>query len=156
MTTYVTIPDTAIDLNSPLTQPIVFALRDNLLATAEGSSGAPKILNAAFADGTIGHEKFQSDAVSTAITLIGAGGIGSYAFGYASTTDVAFGDIVSGITVTSAARAGDWGIAVSGGFSGTAAAGTWRCMGLYDASASVGTGQDPAFLDGATLWLRVA
>jgi len=85
-----------------------------------------------------------------------AGGVGSYAFGYDSTFDVAFGGAVSGIVVTSAARSGDWSSANSGGFTGTSVGGTWRCMGYYDASASVGALQNPAFLQGATLWLRIA
>jgi len=43
MTAYVPIPNGDIDQDSPVTQPLMTALRDNLLATAEGSPGAPKI-----------------------------------------------------------------------------------------------------------------
>ena len=42
MTTYTAIPTGDIDTDSPVTQPLMTALRDNPIATAEGSSGAPK------------------------------------------------------------------------------------------------------------------
>lgn len=47
MTTYTTIPDADIDQDSPVTQPLMTALRDNPIAIAEGASGAPKLQNAA-------------------------------------------------------------------------------------------------------------
>lgn len=43
MTTYTAIPNTSIDIDSPVTQPLLTALRDNPIAITEGSSGAPKI-----------------------------------------------------------------------------------------------------------------
>lgn len=43
MTTYTTIPDGDIDQDSPVTQPLMTALRDNPIAIAEGASGAPRI-----------------------------------------------------------------------------------------------------------------
>ena len=43
MTTYTTITNAEIDQDSPVTQPLMTALRDNPIAIAEGSSGAPKI-----------------------------------------------------------------------------------------------------------------
>jgi len=46
MTTYSTITDGQVDQDSPITQPLMTALRDNLLAVVEGSSGAPKIKEA--------------------------------------------------------------------------------------------------------------
>ena len=43
MTTYTTITNGEIDQDSPVTQPLMTALRDNPTAIAEGASGAPKI-----------------------------------------------------------------------------------------------------------------
>lgn len=43
MTTYTAIPNTSIDIDSPVTQPLMTALRDNPIAISEGSSGAPKV-----------------------------------------------------------------------------------------------------------------
>lgn len=43
MTSYVAIPNGDVDQDSPVTQPLMTALRDNPIAIAEGASGAPKI-----------------------------------------------------------------------------------------------------------------
>jgi len=43
MTTYTTIPDGDIDQDSPVTQPLMAALRDNLAAAFEAAEGAPKL-----------------------------------------------------------------------------------------------------------------
>lgn len=44
MTAFVAIPNGDIDQDSPVTQELLTALRDNLLAVAEGDATAPKIL----------------------------------------------------------------------------------------------------------------
>lgn len=43
MTTYSAIPDGDIDQDSPITQPLMTALRDNPIAVTEGATGAPRI-----------------------------------------------------------------------------------------------------------------
>jgi len=43
MTTYTAIANTDIDQDSPVTQPLMTAMRDNPIAMAEGASGAPKL-----------------------------------------------------------------------------------------------------------------
>ena len=43
MTTYTAITNGEIDQDSPVTQPLLTALRDNPIAIAEGASGAPKV-----------------------------------------------------------------------------------------------------------------
>ena len=43
MATFTTIPDTDLDANSPITENIMLALRDNALAIAEGDASAPSI-----------------------------------------------------------------------------------------------------------------
>lgn len=47
MTTYTTIADADIDQDSPVTQPLMTALRDNPIAIGEGAAGAPRIYGAA-------------------------------------------------------------------------------------------------------------
>lgn len=54
MTTYTTIPDADIDQDSPVTQPLMTALRDNPIAIAEGAAGAPRIATAALKAPTAG------------------------------------------------------------------------------------------------------
>ena len=48
MTTYRAISNTEVEVDAPLTQQLMQALKDNVAATAEGSSGAPRIQNAAY------------------------------------------------------------------------------------------------------------
>lgn len=43
MTTYTVISDAQIDQDSPITQPLMTALRDNPIAIAEGADGAPTV-----------------------------------------------------------------------------------------------------------------
>jgi hypothetical protein len=52
MTTYTSIPNTDIDQDSPVTQPLMTALRDNPIAITEGASGAPRIVAAAIEGGS--------------------------------------------------------------------------------------------------------
>lgn len=47
MTSYVSIPNGDIDQDSPITQPLMTALRDNPIAITEGATGAPRIVGAA-------------------------------------------------------------------------------------------------------------
>jgi len=47
MTTYRAISDTEVAVDAPLTQQLMQALKDNDTATAEGSSGAPRIQHVA-------------------------------------------------------------------------------------------------------------
>lgn len=42
MTTYVAIPNGDIDQDSPVTQPLLTAIRDNPIAISEGATGAPR------------------------------------------------------------------------------------------------------------------
>lgn len=47
MTTYTAIPNTDIDRDSPITEPLMTLLRDNPIAISEGATGAPRILSPA-------------------------------------------------------------------------------------------------------------
>ena len=54
MTTYSAIANGSIDQDSPVTQPIMTALRDNPLAIQEGDSTAPRVKGKALGDMVIG------------------------------------------------------------------------------------------------------
>lgn len=47
MTTYTAIPNSDIDRDSPITEPLMTLLRDNPIAISEGATGAPRILSPA-------------------------------------------------------------------------------------------------------------
>jgi hypothetical protein len=50
MATFTTIPDTDLDADSPITENLMLALRDNPLAIASGDAAAPKIQDEAFTE----------------------------------------------------------------------------------------------------------
>lgn len=75
MTTYTAIPNGDIDQDSPLTQPLLTALRDNPVAITEGAAGAPHAFSAwrpfdslAVGDGNTG--LIYSYAVSGAVATV--------------------------------------------------------------------------------------
>lgn len=47
MTTYTSIPNSDVDVDSPITTELMTALRDNPIAITEGASGAPRVLSKA-------------------------------------------------------------------------------------------------------------
>lgn len=139
MTTYTAIPGTDIDQDSPITQPLMTALRDNPLAQFEGAVGAPRL---------------QFDALDGAFST--AGGLGSYVFARRNvSSDVAFGSTVAGSTLLPISSVGSISFPANSGTyvlpTGAALSGTWRCMGTYTHS----SGSNPT-LGGATLWMRIA
>jgi hypothetical protein len=144
MTSYTAIANGDIDQDSPVTQPLVTALRDNPIAIAEGASGAPRI-----------------EPIAFAANYYTAGAIGTYVWARRTTgsTDVAFGDTLAGssLSPTSAAYfiadSGATGVAVN---VGSALSGTWRAMGTYDHTASFNDGSGTATIGGSTLWLRIS
>lgn len=113
-------------------------------------------------DGTdLGRIAMESDLASGdimgTIAVQGAGSIGTYAFAMKADSgigDLGPNDTVAGssLRLTSAIRAMAGGAGSTGMLATIALAGTWRCMGHYDASDS----DSPAFVYGATLWLRIA
>lgn len=152
MTTYTTISNNAVDQDSPVTQTLMTALRDNPIAITEGASGAPRI-----ADDALG-----STVTAAGVTWVlarsggaGAGAVGSYAFLlHLSATDTSPNGTqgsnlyYSGVTM----RNSEAGSASSSGYS-SAVTGTWRCMG-YSNYFVTGSEDDPNY--GTTLWLRIA
>lgn len=141
MTTYTTVPNTDIDQDSPITQPLMTALRDNPLAIQEGDASAPNLLLGVAAKSA-------------------ADGVGTYVFARSTTTsDVAYGSTRAGsaLVPTSAFSWGDLDFVDPVTLTaGSALSGTWRCMGNYDYQFS-GTATDSGkSIQGATLWLRIS
>jgi len=64
MTTYTNIPDADIDQDSPVTQPLMTALRDNLLSVAEGDATAPAVSLASLGRSSAGTVQIYFDAAS--------------------------------------------------------------------------------------------
>ncbi len=64
MTTYNTIPDSAIDPESPVTTGLMTKLRDNPIAISEGATGAPRINPRALAIGGSQRDGIASNATS--------------------------------------------------------------------------------------------
>lgn len=64
MTTYTTIPNSEVDQDSPVTQTLMSALRDNPIAITEGSAGAPKIQTNAISDNAVTEGKIANTAVT--------------------------------------------------------------------------------------------
>ena len=136
--TYTVIPDADIDQDSPVTQPLMTALRDNPIAIAAGDAGAPRIVDAAL-DTTVTAAGTTWVINRNAGASVGA--VGTYAFLYGAST--IFPPPEPGITKPgSELRYSDADNTV-----GSAPAGTWRCMGGPSTTST--TAQ-------ATLWLRIS
>jgi len=128
------------------------ALRDNPIAIANGDAGAPRVVDAALSTSVTGD---GASWVGARTAALGAGGVGTYCFGYTS-ADVAFGGTVAGsdlILASAARRVAISSSSATAAFVGVAGlSGTWRCMGNFDDEAVV----SGLTIDGATLWLRIA
>jgi hypothetical protein len=161
MATYTAITDAEIDQDSPITQTLMTKYRDNLIATAEGASGAPSIsANALQTTAT------EVSWVAQRTATIAAGDVGSYAFAWLNSTATppVFGATVAGSSLRPAGFTSDAGVTAqiartifvstsdiygSAGSNRSAFSGTWRCMGEARQDAGVG-GNHPH-----TLWLRI-
>lgn len=68
MTAWVTLPDSDLDPDSPITTSLMIALRDNPIAISEGAAGAPEVKHAALEDHTASAPKYQVGSVGGAST----------------------------------------------------------------------------------------
>jgi hypothetical protein len=143
MADWTTIANNEIDGDSPITESLMTALRDNPVAITQGASGAPKIQNAALDADVVTTSKILNNAVTSLKILDGsvtasklssslytAGAIGTYALlkgPYATSISVGTTYAGSSLTYSGFAFAID-GSSVTGRYSGTAS-GTWRAMG---------------------------
>lgn len=70
MTAYVSIPNSDVDPESPITTSLIIALRDNPTAITEGASGAPKIQTAAITNANVTRVKLPTATISLAGSLL--------------------------------------------------------------------------------------
>ena len=135
MTTYTTIPNSDIDQDSPVTQPLMTALRDNPIAITEGSSGAPKIADAAL--GTTDTNTGRNWVLARNARAT-AGAIGTYT--------ITSGSYTEGTTRTLSGKSGTWRAM------GTASNSYYKCI----ASDESGCIDAVSFTHSATLHLRIS
>lgn len=74
MADWKTIPDTDVDPDAPVTSELMYALRDNPVAIAEGATGAPRVMGVAL-DTFIGYNN-TSMTQSNPVAFVGLEGIG--------------------------------------------------------------------------------
>lgn len=151
MATYTALTDQSLEPGQPWTSLKALAVRDNPVAIAEGASGAPRIVNAAVTNGTLGAEKFQTpgtterDWVLASVALAGVGAVGTYAFLERDSTadDLTPGETIAGSGLIYSGLRADGTVSRTGI---TRPAGTWRVMGDQ-----LSSGQRPI-----TLFLRIS
>lgn len=122
MTAYTTITDAETDPEAPLTSILAKKWRDNPIAITEGSSGAPKIQDAAL-DSTV--TTAGTTWVNARIAGSSNGSIGTYAL--LSNQSTAANNITAGTNIAGSSLRYT---SASGNNSGTPA-GTWKSMGYH-------------------------
>lgn len=131
MTTYTAIPNADVDQDSPVTQPLMTALRDNVLAIQEGDPTAPKIRDAALDTGAATAAGIAWVGLRTAGLAVGA--VGSYAMMTFSANTTATQGTTHAASTLRYSNA-------SGANAGNIPSGTWRLMGqTQNASAQAST-----------------
>ena len=114
------------------------ALRDNMIAIAEGAAGAPRIEDAAL-DTTV--TTAGQDWVAARMVARTHGGVGTLvtALRGAGSGNVAFGATIAGSSISPCSLGGDVGGSLVG---------TWWCLGIIPSS--------PSGMSRAALWQRIA
>lgn len=146
MATWTNISDTFLEPGKPVRSVDGLALRDNPIAITEGAAGAPRIVNAAVTNGTLGAEKFQTgtaerDWVLARCAAASVGSVGTYALLKAEgISSLAPGDTAAGSALDYASAAGTTEV------SPTSPPGTWRAMGFTEGSAEPVTNRTTVFL----------
>ena len=129
MTTYTTITNAEIDQDSPVTQPLMTALRDNMIAITEGASGAPLIQTAAIANDAVTAEKMATGAALAESATAVLGNIGSYALmKYTGAANLSAGSTTAGSNLIYSNVSGS---------AGSVPSGTWRNMGALVSNGTV-------------------
>lgn len=143
MADYIAQPDTAVDPDAPVTSDLMYALRDNPIAIAEGAPGAPRIADAALNSTLAGVTSAGSTWVGRRYAAQAATGVGQVVMArYTSTgsgVTITIGMEVNGSELLPASAAA----AIGGG----ALTGRWSCQG-YAVSGSTDAS--------VTLWKRLS
>ena len=151
MADWTELPNSSLESGAPIRAVDGVALRDNPIAIAGGATGAPKIANAAFTDGTIGAEKFQ--AGTTEKNWINARIAGTTALSIGSMTSAYYQSNPITSLARNATTSGSNLYAYdtnTSSYESIGLSGTWRAMGSAE---HYGTSSN---LQGAILWLRIA
>lgn len=117
---WVSISNTAIDQDSPITVSLMTALRDNPAAIANGDAGAPKVQTAGINDAAVTTAKIADLAVSNGKLGSGCITIGKFAAPAASSAYTLYYQYIDGDTGSSATitkvitRSGGYRVRVTG------------------------------------------
>lgn len=119
MADWFSIPNTSVDPDAPVTSNLMYALRDNPIAIAEGAAGAPRVLDAALSTVVTAAGR---NWVSNRITSANWNFTGQTVMArYIGTVAVSPGGEVSGALLSPANA--------EGAISGAALPGQWRLQG---------------------------
>lgn len=77
MATFTNIPDTDLDADSPITENVMLALRDNTLAIAQGDATAPRIQKEALGSATVGAYLLKTSQATAGALTASAGSLGT-------------------------------------------------------------------------------
>jgi len=148
VTDYTILSNTAVGVGGLPSGATVTALRDNPLAIAEGTAGAPRVLDAAL-DATV--TTAGTDWVLNRTAGAIAGAVGTYAFMERTGNNAAIdiGETIAGSNIRYAGVDRTSSQAMDISSSSTVPSGTWRCMGYI-----AGLGESTA--ERASLFLRIA
>lgn len=142
MADYIAQPDTAVDPDAPVTSDLMYALRDNPIAIAEGAAGAPRVQDAALSltVTVAGRNWVANRYASQPATGIGQVITARYQSS-GSGLVVNLGDVVNGSELRPCNVAGEISTTV------TSIPGRWSCQGFANSGANA---------IAATVWKRVA
>lgn len=149
MADWTTLPDSSLEPGKPMRSIDGLALRDNPIAIAEGSAGAPKVLAAGLATGNNERDWVLARTAGAAV-----GAVGTYAWlGETNAVATAPGGTRAGSSLRYVGISSDqpWTLFSSNLFvppHTSTPSGTWRCMGH---ALSTNADRFPA-----TLWLRIS
>lgn len=147
MATWTDIGDTFLEPGKPVRSVDGLALRDNPIAITEGAAGAPKIVNAAVTNGTLGAEKFQTGTAERDWVLARCSGASVGALGtYALLRIDAGGALSPGSTIAGSDLAYVNAEGVATGVPPDRPSGTWRVMGYVEASTEPSPNRTTVFL----------
>lgn len=145
MANWTVLTDVELEPGKPARSSQAISLRDNIIAQAEGATGAPKTQTEAIEDDAVTADKLaettaERDWVNGRTATSSTAAVGTYAMLHYS----------GGQTNPGTVRSGGLSYASAGGsiFNDYAAGGSWRCMGYIGA----GSGID----NQVTLWLRIS
>lgn len=146
MADYIAQPDTAVDPDAPVTSDLMYALRDNPIAIAEGAAGAPRVQDAALSltvtvEGRNWVANRYASQQATGIGQVIMARYQSAGSGLGSGLVMNLGDEVNGSELRPCNVSGEISTTVTG------IPGRWSCQGFANSGATASA---------ATVWKRVA